>query len=288
MKIVGILLAVAIIGVLTGLMLENIIEGDEAKLRSFLQGLKTNFVAFPFQYGELASVQNMISHATIDFEIIKTTVDPDGIPGTGDEHFLNQISECVFTSEESLDFETCLVCVISSHPPKDVVSCDCTRPDKFTVEYIGPDGVTIEIYKKQGDIGNAGKRLATFGPVVSGTDITIDSTAFLTGAKDKVEATTVYSITGGDLVNDEVIEIHTSCSRDLFVGDEHQDDEAKLIVVSGTLNGVQSVPDAVCRELSCKCTKSTIFTLRYDASAANQAILVDIEVYKKEGDIGNG
>jgi len=285
-RIFSILIGVAIIGVLTGLSLENIIEGDEAKLRSFLQGLKTNFVAFPLQYGELSVVENMISHAIIDFKIIKTTVDPDpSIPG--DEHFINQISECVFTSEESLDFETCLVCIISSEPP-DNVSCDCTRPTKFTVQYFGPGPVTIEVYKSDKDFTKPEKLLASFTGVMDEDPITIDSTMYLNGPQAEVHSNTVYRITDGVSFNDKV-KIHTSCSKPLFVGDIHEGEIVQLIVVSGTtVNDIQSVPDAVCRKLTCDCTKPTVFTVRYNASLEEQALgLVDIKVYKKVNDIGN-
>ena len=285
-RVFSILIGVAIIGVLTGLTLENIIEGDEAKLRSFLQGLKTNFVGFPLHYAELSAVENMITHAQIDFEIIMTAVDPD--PNvSGDEHFLNQISECVFTSDESLDFETCLICVISSEPP-DNVSCDCTRPTKFTVQYFGPEPVTIEVYKSHNDFGKPEKLLASFNPVMNEQEITIDSTMYLNGPRGDVHSNTVYRITDGVSFDDDV-KIHTSCSKPLFVGDIHEGDSVQLIVVSGTtVNDIPTVPDAVCRELTCECTKPTVFTVRYNASIEEQALgSVNIEVYKKVNDIGN-
>ena len=285
-RVFSILIGVAIIGVLTGLTLENIIEGDEAKLRSFLQGLKTNFVGFPLHYAELSAVENMITHAQIDFEIIMTAVDPD--PNVaGDEHFLNQISECVFTSDESLDFETCLICVISSEPP-DNISCDCTRPTKFTVQYFGPEPVTIEVYKSHNDFGKPEKLLASFNPVMNEQEITIDSTMYLNGPRGDVHSNTVYRITDGVSFDDDV-KIHTSCSKPLFVGDIHEGDSVQLIVVSGTtVNDIQSVPDAVCRELTCECTKPTVFTVRYNASVEEIALgPVDIKVYRSVNDIGN-
>lgn len=285
-KFVSTLIGMAIIGALAGLTVENIVEGDEAKLRSFLQGLKTNFLAFP-QTAQLLVVENMISKAKIDFEIIKTTVDPD--PNViGDEHFLNQISECVFQSDESLNFETCLICLISSEPPEDIVSCDCTRPTKFTVQYLGPGPVTIEVYKKDEHFGDPSKILASFGSVMNGQEITIDSTMFLNEPRAEVHSNTVYRIIDGVSI-DDAVKIHTSCSKPLFKGDIHEGQIVKLIVVSGTTaNDIQSVPDAVCRELTCDCTKPTIFIVRYNTSIEEQALgPVDIEVYKKVDHIGN-
>lgn len=285
-RVVSILIGVAIIGILAGLTLENIIEGDEAKLRSFLQGLKTNFVGFPLHYAELSAVENMITHAQIDFEIIMTAVDPD--PNvSGDEHFLNQISECVFTSDESLDFETCLICVISSEPP-DNVSCDCTRPTKFTVQYFGPSPVTIEVYKSNKDFNKPEKLLASFDSVINEEEITIDSTMYLNEPRNEVHSNMVYRITDGWSLDDDV-KIHTSCSKPLFVGDIHEGENVQLIIVSGTtVNDIPTVPDAVCRELTCECTKPTVFTVRYNASIEEQLLgAVDIQVYKKVNDIGN-
>ena len=101
------------------------------------------------------------------------------------------------------------------------------------------DYVTIEVYKNDKDFGKHNKILAEFFGVVDGQEITIDSRDFINKDKDKVEKKTVYRI----LVNgyETTVIIHTSDSKDLFVGDEHTTDpdttgdaDISLIVVSGT------------------------------------------------------
>jgi len=235
------LIGIVIIGALAGLILEVVIEGDAAKFRKLVQNIKDNaqFLSFPLEYGYMAAVQNMISHATISFELTAILVDPNPTL-KGDEYFLNQISECVFHSAENIPFPTCLICQLTEEPPEKL-NCDCQKPTIFTVQYNNPsfpaDPVRIEVYKNEKDFGKPDKLLAEFDGIMDGDPITIDSRDFLTGSKIPVESNTAYRVIrdGGEVAG---VSIHTSCSKPLFIGDVHEGsnniDDVAFTVISGT------------------------------------------------------
>ncbi len=116
----------------------------------------------------------------------------------------------------------------------------CTKPTEFTVTYEGPEnGVSVKIFKKISKNG-ALKDLIFDVPGFfnSGQDITIDSTDF---GRDRLHSNTVYQFLKG--VNPiGSVQIHTSCSQPLFIGDmfffeENEPEEIKLTVVSGFDSG---------------------------------------------------
>ena len=251
-EIISTLIGLAIFGALTGLLLEVMIEGDAAKFKQFAEKIKSNTLIL-FETAQMATVQNMISNAHVGFELSKTLVDPDLTPNSGDEYFLNQVSECIFSSPEDIPFPTCLICQLSDQEciPK-VICPECKKPVIFTVQYNNPsqipeDVVRIEVYKKDKDFGDAkNPLLAKFDGVIDGDEITIDGRDF--GKKDTVESNTVYRI----LVNgaEPIVIIHTSCSQDLNVGDIHPGDfGVSLVVVSGTDADLNpTIPDGSCQE----------------------------------------
>ena len=214
--IVSTLIGLAILGAVTGLLLEVMIEGDAAKFKQFAEKIKDNTLIL-FETAQLAAVQNMISHATVAFELSATVADPDSIPDNGDEYFLNQVSECVFFSPEDIPFPTCLICQLSDEKCVPKVTCpECTKPTIFTVRYDNPthpnDVVRIEVYKNHGDFGDLNKILAEFDGVMDGDEITIDSRFFINDDRNEVHSNTAYRV----LLNGSEVsgaEIHTSCSR---------------------------------------------------------------------------
>lgn len=252
-EIISTLIGLAIFGALTGLLLEVMIEGDAAKFKQFTEKIKGNTLIL-FETAQMATVQNMITKAHVGFELSKTLVDPDLTPNNGDEFFLNQVSECVFSSPEDIPFPTCLICQLSDKECMPKVMCpECIRPTIFTVRYDNPtnpnDVVRIEVYKNISDFGNSGKLLAEFDGVMNGDEITIDGRDF--GKKDTMESNTAYRV----LLNGQEVagaSIHTSCSKDLFVGDVHLGDfGVSFTVVSGTdANLNPTIPDALCAETS--------------------------------------
>ena len=277
--IISTLIGLAIFGAITGLLLEVMIEGDAAKFKQFAEKIKSNTLIL-FETAQMQTVQNMISNAHVGFELSKTTVDPSPEePGSGDEYFLNQVSECVFSSPEDIPFPTCLICQLSDQECMPKVMCpECDKPTIFTVRYNNPnqmpgDEVRIEVVK-------GGNLLAEFDMVMDVDDIEIDSRDFLTGFKKTVESNTEYRILiDGD---ETTIIIHTSCSQDLFVGDVHTADGISLTVVSGTDADLNpTIPDASCRDTTCpECKKPTIFTVRYNNPNQMPGDEVRIEVVK--------
>ncbi len=141
--------------------------------------------------------------------------------------------------------------VLCSPPSK----CECKKPDKFIVRYNGPDGVKVEIYKNENEVGQSSKRLATLGPFNNGALIVLDSNLHL--GQSTVNSNTVYNFVK-NYKSIGVVKIHTSCSQPLFVGQmfffhQGQSDQIKLTVVSGTLKGVPSIPDKSCPVPPPKC-----------------------------------
>ena len=293
-QIISALVGIAIIGALTGLILEVVIEGDAAKFRRLIQNIEgnPNFLSFPLGSAYMESVQNMISHATVGFELTAIPTDPN--PDVkGDEYYLNQISECVFHSSENIPFPTCLICQLTEEQPEKL-NCDCQKPTIFTVQYNNPsfpaEKVRIEVYKNEKDFGKPDKLLAEFDGIMDGDPITIDSRDFLTGSKNTVESNTAFRVIRD---SNEVagISIHTSCSQPLFIGDVHEGsnnvDDVAFTVISGTdVDFNPTIPDALCREFTCDCKKPTVFTVQYN----NPSFPFDpvrIEVYKNQRDFGN-
>jgi hypothetical protein len=306
-QIVSALIGIAIIGALSGLVLENMIEGDAAKFRQFANKIKDNTLIL-FETAQMATVQNMISHAKVSFELSTAISDPDLIPNNGDEYILNQVSECVFYSPDDIPFPTCLICQISDEECKEKVVCPvCARPTIFTVLYENPNQVQGDVVNI--DVKKGNKILAQFFGVTDGTPLEINAENFPDGKMgDTTPTNTEYHISINNVVTE--ITIHTSCSKGLFVGDVHTrddtntgDPDVSLTVVSGTdANLNPTIPDASCKdttdskasnkepkEKKVKEPKSktpTIFTVLYNNPNQIQGDYVTIEVYKNDKDFG--
>lgn len=133
-------------------------------------------------------------------------------------------------------------------------TCDCDKPSNLSLQYTGPDvpapeDVTVEIYKKEGDVGNAEKLLGEISVAMDGT-ILLKSTDLSSG-KDKLESNTVFRLMDGD-EQIAVISIHTSCSKLLFISQEFsanvgEDNMVTLTVLDGTdITGQTTIPQAFC------------------------------------------
>jgi hypothetical protein len=122
-------------------------------------------------------------------------------------------------------------------------------PDKLTVKYFGPIATFpaetfIEIYKKIDDFDSPS--LSTIPIVLDGEEFMVISQLYF---KDKLNSNTVFRIiertTGSDDVEIDVVEIHTSCSKPLFIGQTVLGVNAivTLEVVDGTLGDDSILPD---------------------------------------------
>jgi len=124
--------------------------------------------------------------------------------------------------------------------------CSCEKPDTLKIKFNAPvDGLfKIEIYKKLDDRNDPKKLpLQTFDDVpkdhVDGSPLVISAILF---GKDKLESNTAFVVLNA---LEEVVaemEIHTSCSKPLFVGKTDMDNGYLIEVLEGTKGGVPSIP----------------------------------------------
>jgi len=132
-----------------------------------------------------------------------------------------------------------------NNEPKD--PCDCEKPDTLKFKFTTPDSETsnefkIEIYKKLNYIGNEDKKLTSIADVTDMGDYQIESSSF---GKDKLNSNTVFAIyrtvENADDVLVSSIEIHTSCSQDLYIGQTESDGGFTLEITDGLRNGETSI-----------------------------------------------
>jgi len=129
--------------------------------------------------------------------------------------------------------------------PKD--PCDCEKPDTLKFKFSTPSSeidseFRIEIYKKINYIGNDDKKLTSIADVTNMGDYQIESSSF---GKEKLNSNTVFAIykivenDDDDLVSS--IEIHTSCSQDLYIGQTESDNGYSLEITDGLKEGETSI-----------------------------------------------
>ncbi len=129
--------------------------------------------------------------------------------------------------------------------PKD--PCDCEKPDTLKFKFSTPSEeidseFRIEIYKKINYIGNDDKKLTSIADVTNMGDYQIESSSF---GKGKLNSNTVFAIykivenDDDDLVSS--IEIHTSCSQDLYIGQTESDNGYSLEITDGLKDGETSI-----------------------------------------------
>ena len=170
--------------------------------------------------------------------------------------------------------------------------CDCKKPDTLKVMYNGPSileldengmpvvddegnevelPVTIQIFKKGKDVGKPEKQLGNDINDVRNGDMVVVSSSML--GKDRLNANTVYRILQDTDQNPDtpleeidVAEIHTSCSKPLFVGliAVGKNGAVTLEVISGERNGNPSIPpsDALTCEEDQKPTPMSSITVK--------------------------
>jgi len=136
--------------------------------------------------------------------------------------------------------------------------CKCEKPDTLKVKFTAPielpstDLFKIEIYKKLDDRGNPDKLLGSITDVVSDTTLTIEASF----GKDKLESNTAFvvyklGVDSEGKATEEVVsemEIHTSCSKPLFITmtvfDVNDPNNGySLEVTDGTIGGDTSIPE---------------------------------------------
>jgi len=128
-----------------------------------------------------------------------------------------------------------------------VDDCDCTKPTEFTVRYEGPDNVTVQIWKSHKHDGELKNKLVDYSiTYISGDEIIIDSKSW---GKDKLSSNTTYAFYDENEVQIGTVDIHTSCSKDLYIDQiwTSEDSDITLTVVSGYDQDEQSaIPILAC------------------------------------------
>jgi len=99
---------------------------------------------------ESIAVSSVIDQASISFELDVITVDPDSIPNTKDEFFINAISQCIFSSDEEINTETCLICTLTDSEQNSLGHGRVDLPDG----YVATQSIPIEISELEFDGAN--------------------------------------------------------------------------------------------------------------------------------------
>ena len=96
-----------------------------------------------------------ISAANIDLELAKLMMDPDGIPDTGDEYFVNVITACSFHSPDALRFSSTLICKLTDKDGKAVAE---GKLSSNTFSYLQSSTLIIPIDERIYDEGIPGNQ----------------------------------------------------------------------------------------------------------------------------------
>ncbi len=173
--------------------------------------------------------------------------------------------------------------------------CDCEKPDTLKFIFSTPaeeidSGFRIEIYKKINDIGNDDKKLTSIVDITNLGNYQIESSSF---GKEKLNSNTVFAIykiveNDDDLVSS--IEIHTSCSQDLYIGQTESDNGYSIEITDGLKDEETSISASnhlTCGDVS-ESEKTGTIVIRNALTQDNggQAILEDFS-YKVTDELGS-
>ena len=175
--------------------------------------------------------------------------------------------------------------------PKD--PCDCEKPDTLKFKFSTPSEeidseFRIEIYKKINDIDNDDKKLTSVADVTNMGDYQIESSSF---GKEILNSNTVFAIykivenEENDLVSS--IEIHTSCSQDLYIGQTESNNGYYLEITDGLKDGETSISASnplTCRDEPEK-TGTIVIRNAFTKDNGGKAILEDFS-YKVTDESG--
>ncbi len=127
--------------------------------------------------------------------------------------------------------------------------CKCEKPDTLKVEFTAPvelqgQSFEIEVYKKLDDSGNPDKLL---GLPITGVESGDTLTIVASFGKDKLESNTAF-VVYNDLEVVAEMEIHTSCSKPLFITQKVFDvndpnNGYSLEVIDGLIGENTSIPE---------------------------------------------
>jgi len=102
----------------------------------------------------IAGVSSVIDQAAISFEIDVITVDPDSIPNTKDEFLINAVSQCVFSSNENISTETCVICTLTDSEQNFLGNGRVDLPEGYVATQSIPIEITELDFEGANDITN--------------------------------------------------------------------------------------------------------------------------------------
>lgn len=173
--------------------------------------------------------------------------------------------------------------------------CKCEKPHTLTVLFEAPDDTPsdtqyiVEIFKKLDDRNDKGKQLGDSILVMDDENITVFASNF---GKDKLESNTAFVIYEADAPEDAdpvaLLEIHTSCSKPLFIGivvdDSETTNNGYSLEVKDGLSGdpaLSSIPIAepiACEDEKKKSTGSITIKKAITNDNGGKAIATDFEI----------
>lgn len=125
---------VAVFGFATGLGAEFLLEGEMSKVQQLIMG--TSFEIHKISILKSAELstntQSILEQASIGFDIIPFLQDPDSIPDTEDEFFVNGIDACRFHAAENIEHETCIICTLIDWQGEEVSQGRIDLPEGYT------------------------------------------------------------------------------------------------------------------------------------------------------------
>ena len=104
--------------------------------------------------GEDISVSSIIEQASISFGLDVITVDPDNVPNTKDEFLINAVSQCIFSSNESIDTETCVICTLTDSEQNFLGNGRVELPEGYVASQSIPIDITELKFEGANDITN--------------------------------------------------------------------------------------------------------------------------------------
>lgn len=128
------IMIVAILGLATGMSVDYIVDGELSKLNQLVQSASFEIKNFSIiksaQLSENAQV--IIEQASIGLAIGSILQDEDNVKDSGDEFFINAVNECKFHTEENIEHETCVICVLTDSDGIQVGEGSVDLPNGYT------------------------------------------------------------------------------------------------------------------------------------------------------------
>jgi hypothetical protein len=137
------IIIVAILGIGTGVSVDYFVDGELSKLNEIVKKASIEIKNFSIiKTAQLSEdVQMVIEQASIGLAVGSLLQDNDNQPNSGDEFFINAVNECKFHTDENIEHETCVICVLTDSDGLQVGEGSVDLPSG----YAASDTLTIPI-----------------------------------------------------------------------------------------------------------------------------------------------